>query len=220
MATLLLIRHGENDFLGRRLAGRLPGVHLNPAGCEHAQKLADALRNLPIKAIYSSPLERTMETAEPLAQVFTLPILPVEGLQEIAFGAWQGKTMKQMARMKLWKTVQEAPSQMTFPGGESFPLAQQRIVAALSEINAAHTDEDLVACFSHSDAIKLAIAHFLGMPLDLFQRTSVDPCSLTILHLPKEGRPHFSCINQRMALEFRKPQERKRRSRTKKEGQE
>jgi probable phosphomutase (TIGR03848 family) len=209
MATLLLIRHGENDFLGRRLAGRLPGVHLNAAGCEHAQKLADALCNLPIKAIYASPLERTMETAAPLAQAFNLPILPREGLQEIAFGGWQGKTMKQMARMKLWKTVQQAPSQMTFPGGESFPQAQQRIVAEINAISAAHEDEDLAACFSHSDAIKLAIAYYLGMPLDLFQRTSVDPCSVTILHLPKEGAPHFTCINQRMGLEFRKPEEKK-----------
>jgi probable phosphomutase (TIGR03848 family) len=219
MATLLLIRHAENDFLGRRLAGRLPGVHLNAAGCQHAEQLAEALRNLPIKAIYASPLERTMETAEPLAQALSLAILPRAGLQEIHFGGWQGKTMKQMARMKLWKTVQEAPSQMTFPGGESFPEAQARVAAELTAINAGHADEDLVACFSHSDAIKLAVAYFLGMPLDNFQRTSIDPCSITMLHLPKEGAPHLSSINQRMGLVFKQPEEKKPRRKPKDEKQ-
>lgn len=206
MATLLLIRHAENDYLGRRLAGRLPGIHLNPTGCAHAQALAEALRNLPIKAIYASPLERTLETAEPLAELLNLSITPCEGLMEINFGAWQGKTMKQMARMKLWKTVQEQPSQMTFPRGESFPEAQQRVVEAISTIAARHADDEMVACFSHSDAIKLAIAYFLGMPLDNFQRTGVDPCSLTALHLPKEGRPYLAFINQRMGLEFKRPE--------------
>ncbi len=215
MATLLLIRHAENDYLGRRLAGRLPGVHLNPTGCAHAQALAEALRNLPFKAIYASPLERTTETAQPLAELLGLPIIPCDGLQEINFGAWQGKTIKQMARMKLWKTVQEFPSQMTFPQGESFPQAQARIVEAITAINAGREDEELVACFSHSDAIKLVIAHYLGMPLDNFQRISVDPCSITSVHLPKEGRPHLGFINQRMGLEFKKPEEKKRRRKSK-----
>ncbi|HEX9012899.1 MAG TPA: histidine phosphatase family protein, partial [Anaerolineaceae bacterium] len=191
MATLLLIRHGENDSIGKRLTGRLPGVHLNAAGCRHAEQLAEALKNLPIKAIYSSPLERTMETAEPLAQILNLAVIPRDGLMEINFGAWQGKTPKQMARLKLWKTVQESPSQMTFPQGESFPAAQERIAAELNAINASHEEDDLVACFSHSDAIKLAVSYFLGLPLDHFQRTSVDPCSLTMIHVPKEGAPHI-----------------------------
>jgi probable phosphoglycerate mutase len=211
MATLLLIRHAENDYLGRRLAGRLPGIHLNATGCEHARQVAEALRNLPFKAIYASPLERTMETAGPLADLLGMPVHPCDGLQEINFGAWQGKTMKQMARMKLWKTVQENPSCMTFPQGESFPQAQQRIVEALTAINAGQEDDDLIACFSHSDAIKLVIAYFLGMPLDNFQRISVDPCSITAVHLPKEGNPHLGFINQRMGLEFKKPEEKKKR---------
>ena len=217
MANLLLIRHAENDYLGKRLAGHLPGVHLNPAGIQHARQLAEALQNLPVKAIYSSPLERTQETAQPLADLLHLPVTPCDGLAEIHFGAWQGKTLKQMARMKLWKTVQEAPSQMVFPGGESFPQAQERIVAALAAISAGHAEEDLVACFSHSDAIKLVVAYYLGMPLDNFQRTSVDPCSITALFLPKEGPPHISFINQRMGLEFKKPPETKRRRKRDKE---
>ncbi len=205
MTTLLLIRHAENDYLGRKLAGRLPGIHLNATGCAHAQAVAESVRNLPIKAIFASPLERTMETAQPLAEILGLPIQTCDGLLEINFGAWQGKTIKQMKRMKLWKTVQQAPSQMTFPQGESFPEAQRRMVEAITGIAAGREDEEMVACFSHSDAIKLAVTHFLGMPLDNFQRLAIDPCSLTMLHLPKEGSPYLGLINQHMGLEFKPP---------------
>ncbi|HEX2980045.1 MAG TPA: histidine phosphatase family protein [Anaerolineaceae bacterium] len=213
MTTLLLIRHGQNDFVGRKLAGRLPGVHLNERGRRQAEAIAEALKLAPLKAIYSSPLERAVETAEPLARLLNLPIQPRPGLMEIDFGGWQGKTMKQMARLKLWKTVQERPSQMVFPGGESFAAAQQRIVADLQEIAACHEEKDLVACFSHSDAIKLAIAHYLGMPLDNFQRVAVDPTSITALFISPEGQPFFGSINLLPGWSFPPAEKKKKRKR-------
>lgn len=216
MAILLLIRHAENDYLGKRLAGRLPGIHLNEAGRRHAQELAEALYRAPIKAIYSSPLERAVETAEPLAQALHLPVNLRPGLMEIDFGGWVGKTNRQMARTKLWKVVQETPSQMRFPGGETFPEAQQRITAELDQILAAYEDQDLVACFSHSDAIKLAVAHYLGLPLDHFQRLAVNPCSLSILSIPKEGHPYLISLNQALKLEFPPPQPEKKKGRKRK----
>jgi len=209
MTTLLLIRHGLNDYVGKRLAGRLPGVHLNEAGRKQAQAIAGLLCKAPVKAIYSSPLERAVETAEPLAQALNLPIQIRPGLMEIDFGEWVGKTGKQMARTKLWKAVQETPSLARFPGGESFAEAQQRISAELSQIAAAHDEKDMLVCVSHSDAIKLAVAHFLGMPLDNFQRLSIDTTSITALILPKEGQPRFWLINQRLGVEFHAPEEKK-----------
>jgi len=209
MTTILLIRHGQNDFIGRRLAGRTPGVHLNENGLKQAESLALLLANVPLKAIYSSPLERALETAAPLARRLNLPVISRPGLQEIDFGSWTGKTIKQMQRMKAWKIVQEKASEMTFPRGESFIEAQQRIVAEVQAIGACYEERDLVACFSHSDAIKLGIAFFLGMPLDNFQRLSIDLTSLTVLNLPGEGQPHFWLINQVPGLEFKPPEERK-----------
>ncbi len=205
MPTVLLIRHAANDYVGRRLAGRTPGVHLNERGQAQAQALAQALAKAPIKAIYSSPLERAVETARPLAQALGLEVQPRDGLAEIDFGGWVGKTIKQMARTKLWKVVQETPSQARFPHGESFLEAQQRICAAIDAIVAAHDEHDLVACFSHSDAIKLALANYLGLPLDNFQRLSVDTTSISIVHFPKQGTPHLSHINQVLNFEFPAP---------------
>lgn len=189
MPVLLLIRHGENEYVkAGRLAGRKDGVHLNDTGRAQAQALADALAHLPIKAVYASPLDRTMETAAPLAAALKQDVRPREGLLEVDFGEWQDKTLKELNRRKLWKTVQGHPSQMTFPGGESFAQAQLRIANELIELAEMHKPKDLVACFGHSDMIKLAAAYFIGVPLDLFQRLHVMPASVTTLALtPNEG---------------------------------
>jgi probable phosphomutase (TIGR03848 family) len=210
MTTILLIRHGVNNFVGKRLAGRLPDVHLNDTGQHQAQAIADALKQAPIRAIYSSPLERAMETAAPLAAALGIPIQLKPGLLEIDFGTWQGKTMKQMQHMKLWKTVQERPSEMRFPQGESFAEAQQRIVAAINEVADSHEEKDLVACFSHSDAIRLAVAYYLAMPLDAFQRLGIDTASITTLHL-HEGHPYLGRVNQALSYRWEPPPAKKER---------
>ena len=189
MPVVLLIRHGENEYVKKgRLAGRKEGVHLNDKGRAQALALAEALANVPIKAVYSSPLERTMETAAPLAEIHKLQVIPRDGLLEVDYGIWQDKTLKQLARRKLWKTVQSAPAHMRFPGGESFGEAQLRIAEELTGLARTHKKKDIIACIGHSDMIKLAAAYFLGLPLDLFQRLIVQPASVTTLHLsPDHG---------------------------------
>lgn len=203
MTTVLLIRHGENSMVGKRLAGRLPGVHLNQKGKEQAEQLAEVLCKAPIKAIYSSPLERAVETAQPLAKLLNLEILPAPGLVELGYGDWQGKTLKQLGRRKLWKVVQDKPSEMRFPNGESFVEVRDRVVAEIERIAAAHEEKDLVATFSHGDIVRLAVSHFLGMPLDLFQRLAANPASISVIHFNAQGRPFVSHVNQVLNFEFK-----------------
>lgn len=203
MTTVLLIRHGENNMVGKRLAGRLPDVHLNDHGKQQAQRLAEVLCKAPLKALYSSPLERAVETAQPLAQMLGLEIQLAPGLVELGYGDWQGRTLKQLSRFRLWKVVQEKPSEMRFPGGESFIEVRDRAVAEIERIVAAHEEKDLVACFSHGDIIRLAVSHFLGMPLDVFQRIGADPASISVIHFDKKGRPFIAHVNQVLAFEFR-----------------
>jgi probable phosphoglycerate mutase len=190
-------------MVGKRLAGRLPNVHLNEKGQQQARQLAEVLCKAPLKAIYSSPLERAIETAEPLAQMLGLPILPAPGLVELGYGEWQGKTLKQLGRMKLWKVVQNKPSEMRFPDGESFVEVEARTVAEVERIAAAHEERDMVACFSHGDIIRLAVAHYLGVPLDLFQRVAANPASISVIHLSKKGQPMVLHVNQVLSLEFK-----------------
>ena len=183
MPTLLLIRHGENDYLKRnKIPGRLPGIHLNTRGRQQAAELARTLSPLPIKALYSSPLERAVETAEPLSQSLGLEIQLRPDLTDTDVGAWEGRSWKVLGRTRLWKVIQETPSQFQFPGGETFVQTQLRIVRTLDAIARAHTDE-LIAVVFHADPIKMAVAHYLGLPLDNFQQLTAHTGSVTILKM-------------------------------------
>jgi broad specificity phosphatase PhoE len=184
MTTFLLIRHGENDFLKKnKMPGRLPGIHLNERGCEQAEELARALNQLPIKAVYSSPLERAIETANPLARSLGLEIQICPELTDIDVGDWEGRSWKMLGRTRIWKAIQITPSKFQFPGGESFAQAQERIVQTLDVIIEAHPTDELIAIFFHSDPIKLAVAHYLGLSLDSFQRLAAFTGSVTLLKL-------------------------------------
>lgn len=184
MPTLLLIRHGENDYLAKnKLPGHIPGIHLNERGREQAAELANTLGNLPIKAIYSSPLERAIETAQPLAQSLRLGIQVRPDLTDTDPGEWAGRSWKILSRTKLWKVIQNTPSQAQFPGGETFIHAQERVVGALDAILSAHKKDELIAVVCHGDPIKLFMAYFLSIPLDNFQRITISTGSVTILKI-------------------------------------
>ena len=202
MPILLLIRHGENDYTRTgRLAGRLPGIHLNERGRQQAEDLGKALAEAPLSALYSSPLERAMQTAEPIAKARSLKITPMPGLMEANVGEWQGKSIRRLALSKYWAIVQGAPSRARHPGGESFVEVQTRIVSTLELIVSRHKDRDLIACVFHSDPIKLAVAYFLGMPLDHFQRLGCDTGSVTMLGISRSSA-HLVWLNRRPPFEF------------------
>lgn len=202
MPILLLIRHGENEYVkSGRLAGRLPGVHLNEKGRAQAALVAEKLAGAPIKAIYSSPLERAVETAEPMAHALGLKVIPRQDLIETDVGDWQGKTLKSLRRRKLWKVVTYTPSRMQFPGGESFTECQVRICRELESLASLHDPKDMLVCVFHSDPIKLAVAYFLGIPLDNFQRIMIAPASISALHLGEMGSSILT-VNYDLALNF------------------
>jgi len=183
MTTFYLIRHGRNDFLGKRkLAGRMPNVQLSSEGYRQAEALSRILSSVKFEAIYASPLERAVETAEPIARDQGLDILIREGLLEIGYGTWQGQSLKTLRRRKLWPIIQNTPSLARFPEGESFPEAQARVVAEIEALRDLHRSKKAsIACVFHSDPIKLAIAHYLGLSLDLFQRITISPASMSVL---------------------------------------
>ena len=203
MPLLLLIRHGENDYVKTgKLAGHLSGVHLNERGQKQAQALAEALTHVPIKAIYSSPLERAMETAGPIAASHKLQIIQEPKLMDTNVGKWQGKSLRALRLMNAWKIVQHSPSRFKFPEGESFVELQTRLVEVLEGIVTKYNKpKDIVAVVFHADPIKLAVSHFLGLPLDHFQRLSCDTGSVSALHVGAMGA-NLIKLNQRPPFDF------------------
>jgi probable phosphoglycerate mutase len=201
MTLVYLIRHGENEYTRTgKLAGWTPGVHLNEAGQKQAQALAEKLKGKPIKAIYASPLERTRETAAPIAAALKLDVQLSPDLGEVRYGKWQGQSLKRLARHKLWRVVQALPSAMVFPDGEALRAVQARAVNAIEKIVARHP-KDAVGVVSHADVIKLLIAHYAGMPLDLFQRIGVGTASISVLRLG-HGQPALVKLNDTHGVEI------------------
>ena len=199
MPIILLIRHGENDYVKTaKFAGRIPGVHLNEKGQQEAKVIADGLKDVPLSAIYSSPLERAIETAQPLSKAKRLKITIADGLIETDIGDWKGLEIKKARKLPEWKNVQNFPSRFRFPKGESFQEEQTRLVNAMEKIIESHRPDDWVAIFSHADPIKLIINYYLGMPLDHFQRLACNTGAVSILNLTTNGvlllGPYHPCI--------------------------
>lgn len=196
MKRVYLLRHGENDVMARRLAGRLPGTHLNRRGQEQAQRVADKLSGQPIRAVFSSPMERALETAAPLAAALGLPVRVLDGLNEVDYGEWQGRTYRQLARVRLWQLVIQSPSQVRFPGGETLVEVQARAIAAVQWAAAQVGADEIVACFTHGDVVRLTTAWALKMALDTYRILQADTASLTVLAFGEQQLERVLCVNQ------------------------
>jgi len=200
---LFLIRHARADYRPGRLYGWTPNVHLAPDGVEDAKRLGERLEPVRFRAIYSSPLERCLETADAVAAGRGLEVQSVDGLGEVRYGSWQGKSFKTLARTKLWRVVQLHPSQATFPGGESLRAMQARGVEAIEDIRGRHR-RGAVAVVTHADLLKAVVAHYLGMHLDLFQRIVITPASVTLLAFG-DGFPRLMRLSDSGSFEEFRP---------------
>lgn len=193
MTTFLLIRHAVNDAVGKRITGWMQGVHLNQRGLGQAEELAGRLSGLPIVAVYSSPLERARETAEPIARQLGLRVHLCEEVGEIRYGDWTGRDIEELREVPLWQRFNLFRSSTRVPGGELMAEVQSRMIAALERMREQHPG-DMVAVVSHGDVIKSAVAHYAGIHLDLFHRIEISPASVSIVVVNDYG-PHILRIN-------------------------
>jgi broad specificity phosphatase PhoE len=182
VTTILLIRHGQTDAVDRYIAGTAEGTPLNAEGERQADRLAAALRDVPLAAVAASPLTRTRQTAEPIARVHGLDTRIVPGLLEFEFGDWTGARFSEVDFDPHWQRFNAVRSLVSPPGGELMLQVQQRVVSALLELAAACPD-GCVAAVSHGDVIRAALMYFLGMPLDFVHRLEVAPASISIVTL-------------------------------------
>jgi probable phosphomutase (TIGR03848 family) len=188
LTQLLLIRHAENDYVrSGRLAGWTPDVHLNDDGKRQAEALGQRLAAVKLQAVYSSPLERAVETAQIIVQHHSRLRLQIEeDIGEVRYGQWTGQALRQLARTRLWQIVQHYPSRARFPEGESIREMQSRAIGVIERIIEHHLTGE-VAVVSHADVIKALVAHYAGVPLDMFQRIVIAPASISIIGVHKTG---------------------------------
>jgi probable phosphomutase (TIGR03848 family) len=193
VTTIFLIRHGLTAVTGSKLYGRTPGFHLDERGRAQAEGLVTRFATVRLTAIYSSPLERCVETVEPLAEAKRLPVVTREPLIEMDAGTWTGRSLTSLRPTKLWREVQHSPSTFRFPGGEAFADARARIVTEVGRIARRHA-RGRVAIVTHGDLARIALAHLSGIPFDAFQGTVIDTASVSVVQL-SGGRPRVLLVN-------------------------
>jgi len=180
------VRHGLTGATGSVLAGRTPGIPLDDRGREQAAALAARLASVPLDAIVTSPVQRCRETADAIAAArngHPVAVTEDEQFAEVRYGDWTGKPLRRLVRDPLWRAVQAHPSAVRFPGadGEAMADVQHRAVRAVRDWNTRLGRDAVYLICSHGDVIKSVIADCLGMHLDMFQRISADPCSLSVI---------------------------------------
>jgi probable phosphomutase (TIGR03848 family) len=201
MTTVLLIRHGRTSAnTAGILAGRSSGVELDEVGHRQVAEVGARLATVPLRTVVSSPLRRCRQTTHAVvaARSDSCPVAIEQGLVECGYGDWTGKSLRELAKDKLWSTVQTQPSAVRFPGGESMTEMSSRAVNAVRTWNgrmeAEHGPEAVWAAVSHGDVIKAVLADALGMHLDAFQRLLVDPASISIVRYTS-SRPYVVTVN-------------------------
>ena len=193
MTTFYLVRHGVTSHTGHRLTGWMDGVSLNDEGRAQAERAADSLADVSFEAIYSSPIDRTRETAEIVAKPHGMKVRTSKGIGEVGYGAWTGRPLKVLARTKIWATLQRWPSSVRFPEGDTLREVQVRAVEEMERLRERHPRGN-VCVVSHADTIKLALAHYMGIHIDLFQRILIAPASVSVLNVGTYG-PQILSLN-------------------------
>ena len=191
--TFLLIRHGLTDAVGSVLTGTAPGVHLNAAGRAQVERLTDQLQNVQLAAVISSPLERALETAAPIAATHGLDVQRLAMLAEFDVGAWTGATLRDLDTTDGWRRFNRLRSITRASDGELMLDVQRRAVGALLELHAQYRS-GIVAAVSHGDVIRAALLFFLGMPIDFVHRLEVSPGRVSVVDLG-DGEPAVRQVN-------------------------
>ena len=202
---LVLIRHAHSESNAAGvLSGRIPNVHLSPKGVKQSEQLSQRLGSFPIAQMRISPMERCFETVSPWINEFVLATNPKfepiidPMLNEVDYGDWSGKRLATLSRKKEWKTVQESPSRMYFPGGEGIAAMQARVMKSVHEV-ASMPDSKVAVFVSHGDVIKSIVASALGMHLDEFQRIIIDPASVSVIEY-NSVKPRILLVNDTRAV--------------------
>lgn len=191
---LILVRHAVTAETGKKLSGRLPGIPLSPAGIDAAWAVAASLANLELAAVYTSPIQRCRETAAILAAPHQETPRAQQGLVEVEYGAWSGRSLKSLYKLRLWKSLMADPVGFRFPQGETLEEVRMRAVRTVRRLTRVHQD-DTVLAVSHGDVIRSVIAHCVAESVDVIHRLEVSPLGISVVHVSDRHPPRVSIVN-------------------------
>ena len=199
---LLLMRHGDNNSLHQGiLPGRIPGVHLNENGRAEVERMAELFREVPLAAVYASPLERTMETAEIMIRGRNLSVNPEDAFLENDLKEWEGKSFKELVQLQEWKAFCEDPYTAPNDWAETPQKLQERAVDAVERLLAAHEEDAAVMVVSHGDVIRAVLCHYLDMRLTSLRKLTINTASISVISFNRETS-RVDCVNATAGLDW------------------
>lgn len=200
MPRLFFVRHAPTSETGTVLTGRTPGVGLDDRGREIARETAAQFRNARVATLVTSPVQRCRETARDIGRELSMKPSTDRAFEEVDYGDWSGRRLKDLYRLKAWRHLHSAPSRVRFPNGETLAETQARAIAGTERLVARHRAKDQIVVVSHADVIKSVVLHYLGAPLDLLQRLAISAGSTSVVDLPTAGPPTVLAVNLRAGV--------------------
>ncbi len=191
---LILVRHAVTHETGKRLSGRTPGIPLSPEGVAAAESVAADLKALDVAAVYTSPIERCQQTAGILAAPHGHRPRIRRQIIEVEYGAWSGRTLRSLYRLRSWKQLMADPAGFRFPEGETLEEVRKRCVRFLASMQSTHNDQTIVAV-SHGDVIRTIVTHCLNDSVESIHRLHVSPLGITVVQLSAAHPPTVSVVN-------------------------
>ncbi|MBE0686140.1 MAG: histidine phosphatase family protein, partial [Anaerolineaceae bacterium] len=200
MTKILLIRHGDTDFVDEALAGHIDSP-INDEGVIQSLRVAEALKHLSINAIYASPLKRTQETAQPLAKLLKLDVKINQELNQVNFGDWQGLSFDELIQDLNWRIFQENPALAKIPGGEDGLMVRERVSTAIVKLISQHPQDGIIAIFSHGSIVRHTISHLIGLPLENLNQIRIAPASISTVAISGE-KGRLLHLNQELPVNW------------------
>jgi broad specificity phosphatase PhoE len=179
MSTIMLIRHGDTDWNVEEIFRGRADIDLNETGIKQAELLAKYLEEVPLEAVYSSPLKRALKTAEIIANLHGVDVTPSQELMDFDYGDWQGLS-NEVVKDKyknLYEKWLTTPHLVKMPKGESLDDVRKRAVSLVNQVTTRH--QGIVALVSHRVILKVIICALLGLDNSHFWNIKVDTCGIT-----------------------------------------
>jgi len=198
MTTFFLIRHAASNASSDVLTGRAPGIALSDIGREQARGLARRFAEVELAAVWSSPMERAVQTAIPLGFVSNLPVKQSPGLNEVEYGDWTGKSFSSLDEDPLWRRFNHSRRDTRIPGGEAIPDVQSRVITQLSIISRQYGSQN-IAVVTHAEPIRLVLAYCLDSSDYLHDRLEIGLASISIVRWSE--RPIVLSVNNILSLQ-------------------
>ena len=202
MTKLYIVRHGQTAWnLGEVFRGRAD-IPLDETGQKEVHLAGEALKDETIHAIYSSPLSRSLETAENIAKFQNIEVTPFDPIIDISYGEWEGKPLTEVKEQfpDLYELWLNEPNRVQFPGGESLDEVRSRTMEAVENLVAKHENKN-IALVAHRAPNKVICCALLGIDNSNFWRIQQDTAS-TNLFIYKDSQWIVSYLNDTSYLKI------------------